>query len=318
MRLCRFEYHGRVRCGFYQEDFVVPLDDLATLAGEKTLAESTLGGHLELLLPIDSPAWSACQRLASAELLSQGAAELRLPTDSVQLLPPIARPNKLLLLAGNYSKHVEEQGGQAAERERTFPYVFMKPPSTTLIGSGCTFTLPVDSATGSPAEKLDHEVELAVVIGRTVRHVDATEALDAVAGYTIVNDLSDRGFRPNPDRQTRPKDAFFDWQHGKWHDGSCPCGPCLVAASEIPDPNGLQLKLSVDGDLRQNGNTAEQTYSVAETISFLSQWVTLEPGDIISTGTPSGVGNASGKFLKSGQKLTCEIEDIGRLITYIG
>jgi 2-keto-4-pentenoate hydratase/2-oxohepta-3-ene-1,7-dioic acid hydratase in catechol pathway len=227
----------------------------------------------------------------------------------VQLLPPVASPPKLLLLAGNYAEHVREQGENfQLERERTFPYVFMKPPSTTLVGDDSNIQIPVNSK-----EKIDHEVELAVVMGRKARDVTATEALNYVAGFTIINDLSDRGFRPNPQRVERPRDKFFDWLHGKWHDGFCPCGPCLVTTDDIPNPQVLELQLTVDGETRQRGNTADQIFGVAEVIAFISGWVTLEPGDIISTGTPSGVANASGKFLRAGNVMVASIPGIGLL-----
>ncbi|MGN6134034.1 MAG: fumarylacetoacetate hydrolase family protein, partial [Aureliella sp.] len=166
----------------------------------------------------------------------------------------------------------------------------------------------------SPA-KIDHEVELGVVIGRTVRSVAANQALAAVLGYTVINDISDRGFRPNPDRQPRPRDSFFDWLHGKWHDGSCPCGPCLLTADVVPDPQQLPLSLTVDGQVHQSGSTSQMIMSVAELIAFISSFVTLEPGDIIATGTPSGVGNASGRYLQAGQTMVATIDPIGSLVT---
>jgi 2,4-diketo-3-deoxy-L-fuconate hydrolase len=105
----------------------------------------------------------------------------------------------------------------------------MKPPATTLVGDQAQVRIPAISP-----DQIDHEIELAVVMGQTARGVTADQALQYVAGYTIINDLSDRNFHPNPARQTRPRDSFFDWLHGKWHDGFCPCGPCLVTTDEIP------------------------------------------------------------------------------------
>lgn len=317
MRLCRFEHAGRTRCGLYSPQGVVPLDDLASISGEKLLADVLFDGFTERLFPIDSPAWSVAQRLATDPILADARKQFQMHLSDIRLLPPIATPPKLLMLAGNYNKHVAEQGGTAAERDTTFPYVFIKPPSTTLCGSGDTFHLPTALDTDAQAEKLDHEIELGVVIGKAARNITAENALDYVAGYTIINDISDRGFRANPNRTDRPKDSFFDWLHGKWHDNSCPCGPCMLTADEVSNPNQLELSLSIDDDVRQQGSTSEQTFSVAEVIAFLSQWVTLEPGDIISTGTPSGVGNATGKFLQPGQTVSCTIPPIGQLITHI-
>ena len=133
---------------------------------------------------------------------------------------PIAQPAKILLLAGNYATHVVERGGIAAERDETFPYVFMKPPTTTLTHPGDPIVIPRVSP-----DHIDWECELGVVIGRRCRDVDEAEALDYVAGYTVVNDISDRKFTPNPGRKPRERDKFFDWLHGKWHDTFCPIGP---------------------------------------------------------------------------------------------
>lgn len=311
MRLCRFQHLDRARCGIYSEDRILPLDDAAAGEGEKFLADALSWGELERLLPTNSAAWLTLWDLIEEIRGGIGSQdEFWLPRSAVTLLPPISRPSKLLLLAGNYAEHVQEQGDVAAERERTFPYVFMKPPTTTLVGDYATVEIPALSP-----EKIDHEVELAVIIGRQASNVSAADALEYVAGYTIINDLSDRGFLPNPSRQVRPRDKFFDWLHGKWHDGFCPCGPCMVTADEIPDPQLLKLQLHVDGDLRQDGTTADQVFSVAQVIEFISSWLTLEPGDIISTGTPAGVGNATGKYLSAGQEVIASIEAIGSLHT---
>ena len=163
---------------------------------------------------------------------------------------PIARPPKLLLLAGNYAEHVAERGGTAAEREETFPYVFMKPPTTTLTHPGDPIVIPRVSP-----DHIDWECELGVVIGRRCRDVAEAEALDYVAGYTVVNDISDRKFKPNPGRKPRERDKFFDWMHGKWHDTFCPIGPCILSADAVPDPQALPLSLTVNGEVKQDATT---------------------------------------------------------------
>ncbi len=202
---------------------------------------------------------------------------------------PIANPPKMLFLAGNYAKHVAERGGTTAEREETFPYVFMKPPSTTLTHPGDPIVIPKVSP-----DQIDWECELGVVIGRRCRHVDEDEAMGCIAGYTIVNDISDRSFKPNPGRKPRERDKFFDWMHGKWHDTFCPMGPCILSADVVPDPQALPLKLTVNGQIKQDATTAEMVFPVAAIVAFLSEFVTLQPGDVIATGTPSGVGSAIG------------------------
>ena len=200
----------------------------------------------------------------------------------------------------------------AVERAETFPWVFMKPPTTTLSHPGDPVKLPEVS----PAS-IDYELELAVIIGRHAKGVSESDALEYVAGYTIINDISDRRFRPNPKRKTRERDSFFDWLHGKWHDGFCPCGPCVTSRDAVPDPQTLALQLHVNGDLRQDASTAQQVFPVAALIEFISSFVTLEPGDMISTGTPAGVGNAQGVFLREGDQIDATISSIGKLVTRI-
>jgi 2-keto-4-pentenoate hydratase/2-oxohepta-3-ene-1,7-dioic acid hydratase in catechol pathway len=213
----------------------------------------------------------------------------------------------LLLLAGNYAAHVVERGGTAAEREETFPYVFLKPP-TTLTHPGDPVVIPRDSP-----DHIDYECELGVVIGRRGRDVDEADALRCVAGYTVINDISDRTFTPNPNRKPRERDKFFDWLHGKWHDTFCPVGPCVLSADAVPDPQAMPVRLTVNGEIRQDASTAQMVFPVAAVVSFLSRFVTLEPGDLISTGTPSGVGSATGTYLKPGDVVRASVGNIGTL-----
>ena len=159
--------------------------------------------------------------------------------------------------------------------------------------------------------------ELAAVIGKPAKGVAEEEALNYLAGYMIVNDISNRKFRPNPNRKQRDKDGFFDWLHGKWHDSFCPCGPCVTSADAISDPQQLSMKLSVNGQMQQDSSTANQIFPVAAVIEFISSFVTLEPGDIISTGTPAGVGNAKGLYLKPGDRIEASIDSIGTLVTRV-
>src|SRR5262249_20855826 len=134
-----------------------------------------------------------------------------------------------------------------------------------------------------------------------------------IAGYTIVNDISDRAFRPNPDRKPRDRDKFFDWMHGKWHDSFCPMGPCVLSADVVPDPQVLPIKLAVNGHVLQDSSTAEMVFPVPAIVSFLSSFITLQPGDVIATGTPSGVGSATGTFLRAGDIVRASIAPIGTL-----
>ncbi len=313
MRLCRFRHQGQIHVGLYTEEAVTPFDVRAMAAvgmSETSRALTESADLLDVLPPVGKHA-SAAKAFGEkiAALTPQARAAVSLPLDHVELLVPIPRPNKLFLLAGNYAAHIREGGGVAAERAETFPYVFLKPASTTLTDPGKPILIPKSS----PAH-VDWELELAVVIGKKGKHISEADAPQYIAGYTVINDISDRKYRPNPGRKEREKDGFFDWQHGKWHDSFCPCGPCIATADTIPDPQKLAMKLSVNSTVRQDASTAQQIFPVAAVIEFLSQSVTLEPGDIISTGTPAGVGHATGTFLKPGDRVEAWIEHIGKLV----
>jgi 2-keto-4-pentenoate hydratase/2-oxohepta-3-ene-1,7-dioic acid hydratase in catechol pathway len=312
MRLCRFSLDDMILTGFYGDNAVIPVDHAAEAYSQATGIELLLPSTEDLLdlLPPEGCSYELARDLDAwvSELDIVARDELTIDVQDVQILVPIAGPPKLLFLAGNYAKHISERGGQSVERERTFPYVFSKPPSTTLTHPGEPILIPRISP-----DHIDWECELGVVIGRHCKGVSEVEALNYVAGYTIVNDISDRGFKPNPTRTPRERDRFFDWLHGKWHDTFCPVGPCIVSSDAVKDPQNLPIKLTVNGQAKQDGTTADMVYPVASIISFLSQFVTLEPGDIIATGTPDGVGSASGTYLKPGDVVRATILPIGTL-----
>lgn len=311
MRLCRFLSGDDILLGFYSERGVVPIDAAADAYSEETgndLHFASGDNPLDLIGPDGDSREAAAKLFRWVDALDLGAwSQISIPIEEVSLLVPIPTPTKLLLLAGNYAKHVEERGGVAAERAETFPYVFLKPPTTTLTNPGDPIMIPASSP-----DHVDWECELAVVIGRVCRDVTEAEALDYVAGYTVVNDISDRKFTPNPGRKSRDRDKFFDWLHGKWHDTFCPMGPCLVSADSV-DPQALQISLKVNGETKQDATTAQMVFPVAAVVAFISSFITLEPGDVISTGTPSGVGSATGTYLKSGDVVEATIEGIGTL-----
>ncbi|QEH35889.1 Ureidoglycolate lyase [Aquisphaera giovannonii] len=312
MRLCRFSYEDMVLTGFYDDNVVIPIDQAAEAYSRETGVELLLPSTEELLdlLPPDGCSFEQARDLSAwldgLDVIARD--ELTVPADEVQLLVPVAEPPKMLFLAGNYAKHVVERGGTTAEREETFPYVFMKPPSTTLTHPGEPILIPRVSP-----DQIDWECELGVVIGRHCRGVSEADALQYVAGYTVVNDISDRAYKPNPGRKPRERDKFFDWLHGKWHDTFCPMGPCILSADAVKNPQDLPIKLTVNGQVKQEATTAEMVFPVAAVVSFISRWVTLEPGDIIATGTPSGVGSATGTFLKPGDLIRATIAPIGTL-----
>jgi 2-keto-4-pentenoate hydratase/2-oxohepta-3-ene-1,7-dioic acid hydratase in catechol pathway len=238
-----------------------------------------------------------------------------IPLDKVRLLAPLPAPPKLLGIAVNYVEHHNELERMASlpdnPRVHTTPRPFLM-PTTAVTNPGEEIPWPAFS------EDLDHEIELAVVIGRRTRCVSPGEALDCVAGYTLANDISARSVTHNAGRTDRPKDVFFDWLHGKWGDGFCPLGPVLVTAEDIPAPQDLTLELTVNGETRQKASTSLMIFPVAELVSFCSHLMTLTPGDVIATGTPSGVGKATGKLLAPGDEVSCFCEPIGRLTNTVG
>jgi 2-keto-4-pentenoate hydratase/2-oxohepta-3-ene-1,7-dioic acid hydratase in catechol pathway len=314
MRLCRVLVDNQPAAALYNESAIVPL---AALSEARARATGRQGDRLETdslleYLPPDGASFTVARDLCEWYAKNPGLvpAAATIAVDEARVLVPVPRPNKIFLLAGNYADHIREGGGTAAERAETFPYVFMKPPTTTLTPPGQAVRIPRISPGA-----IDWELELAVVIGRRAKGLSESEALSCVAGYTIINDISNRRFRPNPDRKERPKDAFFDWLHGKWHDGFCPCGPCITSADEIPDPQRLALSLKVNTQEKQRASTSQMVFPVAALVEFISSFVTLEPGDLISTGTPAGVGSATGTFLKPGDVMHGSIESIGTLVT---
>ena len=227
---------------------------------------------------------------------------------SVRLLAPLLRPPKLLALAGNYQDHITEGGGKPVDKQRIVPKLFLK-PSSAIIGPDVPVCLPTISST------TDWEVELAAIIGRRCRNVEAADALDVVFGYTIANDISARTTEWGVERDDNAWNPFFDWLNGKWPDTFAPLGPYVLTADEVPDPQDLGISLHLNGQQRQNSSTRHMIFSVAETIAFASRFMTLEPGDIIETGTPSGVGATTGTYLKSGDVMEARIQHLGLLRT---
>ncbi|RNG17654.1 fumarylacetoacetate hydrolase family protein [Streptomyces botrytidirepellens] len=232
---------------------------------------------------------------AAAE--AEGADALPVIQDGgVRVGPPLGRIGKIVCIGLNYHDHATETGAALPEE----PILFMKAPDT-VIGPDDTVLVPRGSV------KTDWEVELAVVIGRTARYLDSDEAaLAAVAGYAIAHDVSERAFQIERGGQ---------WDKGKNCETFNPLGPWLVTADEVPDPQALGLRLWVNGEIKQNGTTAEQIFGVAHVVRYLSQFMTLYPGDVINTGTPAGVamGRPEPKpYLRAGDVVELEIDGLGR------
>ena len=221
------------------------------------------------------------------------------------LLTPLTFPRKVVCAGVNYRKHIREMGGEVPA-EGWKPFLFLKPPTTTVIG-------PTDPIVVHRPEtaRYDWEAELAAVIGIGGRDIPLDEALSHVAGYCVANDISARGHHK---RTAVPADAFiYDWFSSKSIDGSLPLGPGITPAFLIPDPQDLRLRLWVNGELQQDESTADMICTVAELISAASAIVTLEPGDVIPTGTPSGVGAGRGRFLTAGDVVRTTIDGLGAL-----
>jgi 2-keto-4-pentenoate hydratase/2-oxohepta-3-ene-1,7-dioic acid hydratase in catechol pathway len=239
----------------------------------------------------------------------RGGAEVALA--EVELLAPLQRPGKLLAVAANYQDHVREGGGPALDRSRLSPRLFLKPP-TAIVGPDAVVAVP-DVTT-----RMDWEAELGVVIGRGGRHLAVEDALDAVFGYVAANDVSARSLDLGYERDTEDSAVkFFDWLEGKWCDGFAPMGPWILTADEVPDPQALGVRLTLNGEVRQSGSTADMIFTVAELVAFASRLMTLEPGDVLLTGTPAGVGAASGRFLTAGDEMTVSVDGLGALTTKV-
>ncbi|MEW9532708.1 fumarylacetoacetate hydrolase family protein [Microbispora sp. NPDC049125] len=214
---------------------------------------------------------------------------------------PVARPGKVVCVGLNYRDHAAESGADLPAE----PVVFMK-ASNTVVGPFDEVLIPRKS------QKTDWEVELAVVIGKTARYLESHEAaLDVIAGYTIANDVSEREFQLERGGQ---------WDKGKSCETFNPLGPWLVTADEVPDPQALGLRLWVNGELRQNGDTKEMIFGVAEIVRYLSWFMVLEPGDVVNTGTPAGValGMPDHPYLREGDVVELEIDGLGRQRQTVG
>lgn len=276
MRLARFEHDGTIRLGVVVAGGVV---DLSAAAPD---------------LPTDPLAFLDEWVVASARAADAAAGAEPIPLDAVRLRAPIPRPRKFLAIGLNYQDHLDETGRERPE----FPVFFTKQP-TCVIGPGDAIEVPRAST------MVDYEGELGVVIGRRCRHLTPDDALSAVAGYVVVDDVSVR------DWQMRSPTMMI----GKSFDTHGPIGPWIVSADEIPDPHDLRLRTWVDDRLMQDASTSGMLFSIVDQLVTLSTAMTLEPGDVIATGTPAGVGIARRPpvLLTPGDTVRIEIEGVGVL-----
>ncbi len=221
------------------------------------------------------------------------------------LLPPLRWPRKVICAGVNYRKHMREMGGEIPESGWR-PFFFLKAPTTSVIGPRDPIVI------SDPARaRFDWEAELAVVIGVKGKNIDTERAWSHAAAYCVCNDITARGYHR---RDVTPAEAFrYDWFAAKSAEGSLPLGPGLTPAFLVPDPQDLRLRLWVNGELQQDESTADMVCSVAELIAAASEVVTLEPGDVIATGTPSGVGAGRGLYLRGGDVVRVTIDGLGTL-----
>jgi 2-keto-4-pentenoate hydratase/2-oxohepta-3-ene-1,7-dioic acid hydratase in catechol pathway len=268
---------------------------------EPSLARAGLSGMTTLIgLFADWPASlaaieKALPLLAAADIVPPG-----------QRLAPLLYPGKILCAGANYFDHLAEMGMPGAKKEEQRLFFFMKPPRNAVVGEGETVRMPIGT------KAFDWEVELAAIIGTTARNVSVEDALSHVAAYTVSIDFSARD-------HNRAPETFYklDWVAGKGQDTCGPLGPRLVPASAIVDPQNIGLKLSVNGIVKQDGRSTDMIFSIAEQISIASRIMTLDPGDVLLTGTPAGVGAPKQTFLSVGDRVDADIEGIGTLSVVI-
>lgn len=282
MNLLTYEYNGRVAPGALRDERIIDLSPIA----------SDMASLIEM----------GSDGLAQARQAVAASAASGIPLAEARLLAPIPVPRRNVMCVGkNYAEHTRESYEARGEKMETIEYPVIFTKTTTCI-NGPYDDIPFDAAV---SDQIDYEAELAVIIGRRVKNAGREEALAAVFGYTVLNDVTAR------DLQTLHKQFF----KGKSLDGSCPMGPWIVTADALPDPYALRITCRVNGELRQDSAGETMTFDIPTIIGHLSRGMTLLPGDIIATGTPSGVGFAMKPpvFLRPGDVVECAIEGIGAI-----
>jgi 2-keto-4-pentenoate hydratase/2-oxohepta-3-ene-1,7-dioic acid hydratase in catechol pathway len=272
----------------------------ARQAGVRIDGDCLQDGWWSLLRGWEHAAPALRNALHQAEELA-GSDKLRpIAKGAGKLVAPF-RPERIFCAASNYIEHANEMGTVLAAKAESKPYVFLK-LRNTVIGSDEQIRMPPET------KQLDWEIELAAVIAKSGRRIALEHALDHVAGYAIVNDISARDLNVRDDYPFK-----FDWFQGKCHDTFAPFGPWIVPAWSIVDPQAVEMRLTVNGQEMQKESTRHMIWTLREQISYLSTIVTLEPGDVIATGTPTGVGMGRGVYLKPGDVVAASIDGIGTL-----
>ena len=293
MRLMTFERDGRARLGLLVGERAVDLAATCAVAPPQPGLPSGLPSDMRSFLEAGDPAMAAARRIE--EWVEAGEDAVAYPIGEVRIGAPIPDPGKMIFIGRNYRVHAEDVG-LGMPQELCQACGFTKFPETCIIGPQDPIVRP------RLVQLLDWEGELAVIVGKEGKCIPEGSALDHVAGYTLANDLTAREF---------PIEQLFLQKN--W-DGSLPMGPYLVTADEVPDPQNLRLRLDVNGRVFQDASTADMNFGVAYIIHYVSQTITLKPGDLISTGTPgSGMSVQPPVFLQPGDRVTLEIEGLGRL-----
>jgi 2-keto-4-pentenoate hydratase/2-oxohepta-3-ene-1,7-dioic acid hydratase in catechol pathway len=303
MKLISYLEDSSHRLGVLAGDRVLEIDALVdALALEPGVAEAyrRSGAPLPQQRMIRLLAGGPAAMAQVAKQVAAAGADEGRKLAALRLLPPVPRPGKIVAVGRNYADHAKETGVDPFEK----PRIIAKLPSSAL-GHGAAIAVPAEVV------KLDFEAELGVVIGRHTRHADAATALQSVAGYTALNDISAREFQFD----VSPPQTTF----AKSMDGFCPMGPWLVTADEIVDPQRLEVRCRVNGQLMQRASTADMIFPVARLIEYISAFMTLEPGDVLATGTPAGIGafRKPPRWLRSGDEVRVEIEGVGELANRI-
>jgi 2-keto-4-pentenoate hydratase/2-oxohepta-3-ene-1,7-dioic acid hydratase in catechol pathway len=301
-KLATYQSMQGPRAGIVLEESVF---DAAELSGQASYA--SVLGILE--------DWHRASETLHSALAKPGQAKA-LPLVQTRLRAPILWPSAIYCAGANYSDHAAEMAKRANRPEEPNPKTLGLKPWHFIKASRAVADPDATVDASRYTQKLDWEVELAAVIGKPAKNVSVEQALDHVAGYTAANDLSARDLSRRP--HVPDTSAFkSDWIGQKCFDGSCPLGPWIVPAQDIPDPHNLAIKLWVNDAIKQDSNTGKMIYNIAEQIAHLSSGMTLHPGDVILTGTPAGVGSARNEFLQPGDVVKIEIERIGVLTTTI-
>lgn len=301
--------NGKPRPGLLVKGRVV---DLTNALGQERAAGFPVTSTLDILAAWDRarPALAAIAEAADGDpkgSLAGGAPAL----DDVELMSPLLYPSSIFCIAANYADHHKEMSGESTlpDKRTVTPTFFQKTPRQTVVGHGARIHLPRTSTA------IDWEAELAVVIGRPAFGVSVDDAMDYVAGFTIMNDMSVRAPRRHENNTEADRKLRADRFRRKNFDGSSPLGPWITPREFVKDPYDLPIKLWVNGQLMQDGNSRHMHYTIEEQISYLSEHLTLWPGDVISTGTPAGVGAGKGIYLKAGDEIVTTVGDLGTLTT---